>query len=90
MAAAESNEKPQPRVYVIFVKENPPQQIVSTTDLVQSFLQQWEEIQNDSAWNRFIVFKDDETGEVVSAYTPYSIIAVHRGMVMKNQGEETA
>ena len=75
----EQNDKPTTR-YIVFVKNNPPQMFESSTDLVQSWMDQHEAIAKAGDWNRLIVFKDDD-GSIGSAYSPHAILAVMKGII---------
>lgn len=74
------------RFYLIFLHNLPPQQLASTQDLVQSYLDQLTKRAKNGDWWRPIEFTDDEDGRVVCAYSVYAIAGVVQGALVPEGG----
>lgn len=67
------------RMFLIFLENNPPQSLASSQDLVKAWLDQLEDRSKKGDWWRPIEFRDDDTGQIVCAYSPYKLIGVVQG-----------
>ena len=78
-------EQADQRLYLIFLHNQPPQQLVSSKDLVKSYLDQLEERAKKGDWWRPIQFTEDD-GRVTCAYPAYGIAGVVQGAIAPKEG----
>lgn len=69
---------PELRPYLIVIKDNPPQNINSTVDLIDQWKQELVSRAENGDWARPIEFRD-ETNMVVAAYNWEFIIGIIQG-----------
>jgi hypothetical protein len=75
------------RLYLIFLHNQPPQQLMSSRDLVKDYLDQLKERAKKGDWWWPIQFTEDD-GRVSCAYPAYGIAGVVQGgLVPKEEAE---
>jgi hypothetical protein len=75
------------RHYIIFVANNPPQNMGSTVDLIASYEEQIGKMRKSGRWDTPIRLVDEE-GEVAAVYHPNAILGIVRGFIVPDQQPE--
>jgi hypothetical protein len=68
--------------YLIFVRDNPPQRVMSSENLIRQWENQLEQRAKKGDWWRPIKFTD-ETNAVVAAITCHDIISIIQGAAVR-------
>jgi hypothetical protein len=68
------------KVFMIFIRNNPPQRLFSTVDFIDAYLKQLEERAKSGEWWRPLLFADDD-GTIMGAYIASDIIGIIRGTI---------
>ena len=80
-------DKPVERHYLIFIKDNAPQTLSSTVNLISSYKKQIAEMMKKGEWARPITFVDED-GDEVAVYPSWAIMGIVRGYVVPDQKPE--
>lgn len=82
-----SSESPkEERLYLVFVIQNAPMQLVSSNDLVKEYLDQLEDRKRRNDWTTPFLIRDDD-GHVIAAYSWGTMIGVVQGRKLQ-EGEQ--